>query len=109
MLAEFTAAGSPTRVSRAIEEFARSHGVSALVVPWESDAAAVSIAVTSVKADGWAIEHTNLGTIRLTDLGNDATRIAIAPDEQRRAEAPQLGALFERFAQQVERRFGAAS
>ena len=62
-----------------------------------------------MKADGWAIEHTNLGTIRLTDLGNDATRIAIAPDEQRRAEAPQLGALFERFAQQVERRFGAAS
>jgi hypothetical protein len=61
-----------------------------------------------VKADGWAIEHTNLGTIRLTDLGNDATRVAIAPDE-RRAGAPQLGALFERFAQQLQRKFGGAA
>ena len=108
MLAEFTAAGSPSRVSRAIEELARAQGISALVVPWESDAAALSIAVTSVKADGWAIEHTNLGTIRLTDLGNDATRVAIAPDERRTA-VPQLGALFERFAQQVRRQCGGAS
>jgi len=108
MVAEFTAAGSPTRVSRAIEELARAQGISALVVPWESDATAVSMAVTSVRADGWAIEHTNLGTIRLTDLGNDATRVAISPDE-RRAEAPQLGALFTRFAQQLQRRFGGES
>ena len=108
MVAEFTAAGSPTRVSRAIEELARAQGISALVVPWESDATEVSMAVTSVRADGWAIEHTNLGTIRLTDLGNDATRVAIAPDE-RRAEAPQLGALFARFAQQLQRRFGGES
>jgi len=109
MLAEFIATGSPTRLSRAIEEFARAQGhVSALVVPWESDAGTVSIAVTSVKADGWAIEHTNLGTIRLIDLGNDSTRVAIAPDEQRCAEAPQLGEVFDRFARQVQRRFAAS-
>jgi len=107
MLAEFIAAGSPTRVSRAIEEFARAQGnVCALVVPWESNAGSLSLAVTSVKADGWAIEHTNLGTIRLIDLGNDSTRVAITPDEQRRAETPQLGDLFDRFARQVQRRFG---
>ena len=48
-------------MSRAIEEFARSQGhVTAIVVPWESDATTLSMAVTAVKSDGWAIEHTNL-------------------------------------------------
>ena len=34
------------------------------------------MAVTAVKSDGWAIEHTNLGTITLT-ADEDATRVAI--------------------------------
>jgi hypothetical protein len=66
----FTATGSPQVVSRAIEEYARSQGqVSAIVIPWESDATTLSMAVTAVKSDGGAIEHTNLGTIRLVDAG----------------------------------------
>ena len=68
----FTAAGSPQVVSRAIEEYARGQGhVSAIVVPWESSGTTLSMAVTAVKSDGWAIEHTNLGTIRL-DLTQSA-------------------------------------
>src|SRR5471030_2845160 len=75
----FTAAGSPRVVSRAIEELARSQGhLTAIVVPWESDATTLSMAVTAVKSDGWAIEHTNLGTIRLTDAGAERTAVAIA-------------------------------
>ena len=79
----FTATGSPQVVSRAIEEYARSQGhVTAIVVPWESDATALSMAVTAVKSDGWAIEHTNLGT-----------------------EQQQLAAVFDRFVRQVQSRF----
>ena len=74
---EFVASGSPRALSRTIEEFAADQRlVSAIVVPWESDATNLSMAVTAVTGDGWAIEHTNLGTIRLTDLGNDRTRFA---------------------------------
>jgi hypothetical protein len=68
----FTATGSPQVVSRAIEEYARSQGrVTAIVVPWESDDTMLSMAVTAVKSDGWAIEHTNLGTIRLVAAGDE--------------------------------------
>jgi len=70
---EFTVSGSPRVISRAIEEFAAVHGsLHAIVVPWESDKVTLSMAVTSAKADGWAIEHTNLGTVKLTDIGNDS-------------------------------------
>jgi hypothetical protein len=101
---EFTAAGSPRDVSRIIEEYARATGrVNALVVPWESDATALSMAVTSVKADGWAIEHSDVGTIRLTDLGDDSTAVAIAARNPEPAGQPGLVALFERFAAQLQR------
>jgi hypothetical protein len=109
MLAEFTAAGSPSRVSRAIEELARAQGISALVVPWESDAAAVSIAVTSVKADGWAIEHTNLGTIRLQAAGEEQTSVAIAAEPPDHPDQQKLAAVFEKFARQIEGRLQAAA
>jgi hypothetical protein len=106
----FTASGSPQVVSRAIEEYARTQGsVSAIVVPWESDDVTLSMAVTAVKTDGWAIEHTNLGTIRLKAAGEEKTSVAIAaepppdhPDHQK------LTAVFEKFARQVEGRFQAA-
>jgi len=56
-------------VSRAIEQYATGHGsLHAIVVPWESDDVTLNMAVTSAKAEGWAIEHTDLGTIRLTSL-----------------------------------------
>jgi hypothetical protein len=106
---EFTVSGSPRVVSRAIEEYAAGHGsLHAIVVPWESDAVTLSMAVTSAKADGWAIEHTNLGTVKLTDMGNDSTRVAFAPAEPDHAEKKRLVALFDGFARQVQSRLQTA-
>ena len=103
---EFVANGSPKVVSRAIEEFARAQGhVTAIVVPWESDGTTLSMAVTAVKSDGWAIEHTNLGTIRLVDAGQDRTRVAIAAEVAAHPEATTLAAVFDLFARQVQSRF----
>ena len=102
----FTVTGSPQTVSRAIEEYARGAGhVTAIVVPWESDSTALSMAVTAVKADGWAIEHTNLGTIRLIDGGEERTELAITAEPPDHPERQQLTALFDRFVRQVHSRF----
>ena len=104
----FTATGSPQVVSRAIEEYARTQGhVTAIVVPWESDATTLRMAVTAVKSDGWAIEHTNLGTIRLVDAGQERTEVAIAAEPPDHSEPQKLAAVFERFARQVQSRFHA--
>jgi hypothetical protein len=104
----FAATGSPQVVSRAIEEYARSQGhVTAIVVPWESDDTTLSMAVTAVKSDGWAIEHTNLGTIRLIDAGPDRTEVVIAAEPPDHPEPQKLAAVFERFARQVQGRFHA--
>ena len=93
----FTVAGSPQTVSRAIEEYARGEGrVTAIVVPWESDRNTLSMAVTAVKKDGWAIEHTNLGTIRLTDAGDERTTLAITaepPDHPERTADRRIRAV----------------
>ena len=103
---EFTATGSPRVISRAIEQYAIGQAsLNAIVVPWESDSVTLSMAVTSAKGEGWAIEHTNLGTIRLTDLGNDLTRVTIAAHEPDHAENPKLTALFDGFARQLQSRF----
>jgi hypothetical protein len=103
---EFVANGSPSDLSRAIEEVARGEGhVTAIVVPWECEGTTLSMAVTAVKSDGWAIEHTNLGTIRLVDAGQGRTRIAIIehlPDAQ---DSQKLSAVFDRFGRQVQSRF----
>jgi hypothetical protein len=100
---EFTATGSPRVVSCEIEQFATGQGsLNAIVVPWESDRVTLSMAVTSVKGEGWAIEHTNLGTIRLTDLGNELTRVAIVAHEPEHMEKQKLAALFDGFARQIQ-------
>jgi hypothetical protein len=100
---EFTATGSPRVISSAIEQYATGQGsLTAIVVPWESDRLTLSMAVTAVKSEGWAIEHTNLGTIKLTDLGNDFTRVAIAADEPNHVEKQKLAAIFDRFAHQIQ-------
>jgi hypothetical protein len=105
---EFTAAGSAKVISRAIEEHARSQGsVNALVVPWESDATRLNMAVTSVKTDGWAIEHTNLGTITLTSVGDETTRVAIHAPDQSSHDEPKLTAVFDRFARQLQQKLAA--
>jgi hypothetical protein len=107
---EFSTAGSPRAVARAIEDFARAQAhVTAIVVPWDSDAASLSMAVTVVSGDGWAIEHINLGTIRLTGQGSDATRVAVDADGRGVQQTPQLAAVFERFTRQLHRHFGGAS
>ena len=110
---EFVVPGSPRTVSRAIEEYAiEQRMVNALVVPWESDEVTLSMSVTTARIDGWAIEHLNLGTIRLTDAGDERTRVAIAPAEsthldQETADSP--GRLFDNFARLIQRRFRVAS
>jgi hypothetical protein len=102
----FTAAGSPQVVSRAIEEYARGQGLlNAIVVPWESDATTLRMAVTAVKSDGWAIEHTNLGTIQLTGAGPEQTAVAVAAEPPDHPDRQKLAALFERFARQVQTKF----
>jgi hypothetical protein len=114
---EFMASGPARAVAAAIEAYASERRVvSALVVPWESDAVTVRMAVTSMKRDGWAIEHTNLGTISLVDLGNGLIRIAVVSAETTAAETPERAeirrkqtATLTAFAQQLERRFGLPS
>jgi hypothetical protein len=102
---EFVASGTPRDVSRAIEAYAQDQrSVSALVVPWESDPQTISMSVTAVGGEGWAIEHTNLGTIRLADLGNDQTRVAADRGEARPGQEKQAR-LFDQFAEQIARRF----
>src|SRR2546428_8034417 len=94
----FTATGSPEVVSRAIEDYARGEGhVNAIVVPWESEGTTLSMAVTAVKSDGWAIEHTNLGTIRLIDAGHERTTVAIAAEPPDHPEQQKLTAGFAPF------------
>ena len=103
---QFTTSASPSVVSRAIEQYATGQGrLNALVVPWESDRITLSMAVTAVKSDGWAIEHTNLGTIRLTAAGDEATRVAVEPAAH---DEPKLAAVFDRFADQLRSQFGGA-
>jgi hypothetical protein len=103
---EFTANGSPKDLSQAIEQFAMGQGsLSAIVVPWESDRTTLSMAVTAQKVDGWAIEHTNIGTIKLSDLGNHLTGVAIVLHEAQQADQPKLAALFNGFAQKLQSKF----
>ena len=110
VMLEFTASGSPKTISAAIEQCAVAQGnVSALVVPWESDRQTLSIAVTAVKGEGWAIEHTNLGTVTLTDLGDERTAVAVAAHEPDHAESQKLTSVFDRFAQQLKTRFDAST
>ena len=110
---EFVVAGSPRTVSRAIEEYAiEQRMVNALVVPWESDDETLSMSVTSARVDGWAIEHQNLGTIRLTDAGKERTHIAFAPADAARFDhqtPDSPGRLFDNFARLIQRRFRVAS
>ncbi len=108
-LFEFMTAGSPRAVSGAIEQFAIGLGsLTAVVVPWESDKNSLCMAVASTQGEGWALEHTNIGTLRLIDLGNDNTRIEIYSDLKDHSEQQKLANLFARFSTQLQSRFQAA-
>ena len=110
---EFLATGSARELSREIEAYALAQGnVSALVVPWESSSTALNMAVTAVRGEGWAIEHTNLGTVTLTDHGAASTRVAVSsadagPDAD--ATRTKLAAIFDAFARQLRTRFEATA
>ncbi len=58
--------------------------------------------VTSAKSERWAIEHTNLGTIRLTDLGKEMSRVAIPSHDPDHMEKQQMETLFDGFARQEQ-------
>ena len=107
-LFEFMTAGSPRAVSGAIEQFAIGLGsLTAVVVPWESDKDTLCMAVASTQGEGWALEHTNIGTLRLFDLGNENTRIEIFSDLKDHSEQQKLANLFARFSTQLQSRFQA--
>jgi hypothetical protein len=109
-IVNFTAKGPAKSLASEIEAYALAQGhVSALVVPWESSPTALNIAVTAVRGEGWAIEHTNLGTVTLTDNGAAAsTRVVVsaadaAPDAD--GTRTKLTAVFETFARQLHDKF----
>jgi hypothetical protein len=102
-LFEFVTSGSPRTVSGAIEQLAAGVGsLTAIVVPWESDRTTLCMAVASTQGEGHALEHTNLGTVRLADLGNETTRVEVLADFSDHAEQQRLGKLFARFSSQVQ-------
>jgi hypothetical protein len=108
-LFEFLTAGSPRAVSGAVEQLAIGLGsLTAIVVPWESDRTTLCIAVASTQGEGWALEHTNLGTVRLTDLGNETTRVEILADLQPHPENQKLAKLFARFSSEIQSRLPVA-
>ena len=108
-LFEFMTAGSPRAVSGAVEQFAIGQGsLTAVIVPWESDHTTLCMAIACTQGEGWALEHTNLGTIRLTDLGNEITRVEIIADLQDHTEHQKLARLFARFSTQIQSYFQAA-
>lgn len=102
-LFEFVTPGSPKAVSGAIAQLAGGVGsLSAIVVPWESDRTTLSIAVASTQGEGHALVHANLGTVRLTDLGNEQTRVEVLADYLNHAEEQRLAKLFARFSSQIQ-------
>ncbi len=116
-IVEFTVRGPAESVSAAIEACAAERRVvSALVVPWESDASTLRMAVTLTTGDGWAGEHTNIGTITLAAFG-DATRVAVVAHEPglSAVESPDAAAreklsdILIAFARQIERKLGSTT
>jgi hypothetical protein len=60
------------------------------------------MAVASTQGEGWALEHTNLGTVRLTDMGNGTTRVEVLADIQHHPDQQKLAKLFARFSSQIQ-------
>ena len=108
-LFEFVTTGSPRAVSGAIEQLAIGLGsLTAIIVPWESDRTTLCMAVASTQGEGWALEHTNLGTIRLTDMGNEMTRVEVLADLEHHPEHKKLAKLFGRFSIEIQSRLQVA-
>jgi hypothetical protein len=108
-LFEFLTPGTPRAVSGAIEQLAIGQGsLTALIVPWESNSSTLCMAVASTQGEGWALEHTNLGTVRLTDMGNEKTRVEVLADFQDLVEHQRLAKLFTRFTSEIQSRLQVA-
>ena len=108
-LFEFVTQGSPRALSGAVEQLAVGQGsLTAIVVPWESDRTTLSMAIASTQGEGWALEHTNLGTVRLIDLGNETTRVEILADLQNHPENQRLAKAFARFSSEIQSRLKVA-
>ena len=104
-LFEFVTSGSPRVVSGTIEQLASGVGsLNAVIVPWESDRTTLVIAIASTQGEGHALEHTNLGTVRLTDTGNETTRVEVLADYLDSAEHQKLARLFARFSSELQSR-----
>jgi len=104
-LFEFMTSGTPRAVSGAVEQLAIGLGsLTAIVVPWESDRTTLCMAVASTQGEGWALEHTNLGTVRLTDMGNEMTRVEVLADLHHHSEQQKLAKLFARFSTEIQTR-----
>jgi len=102
-LFEFLTSGTPRSVSGTVEQLAIGLGsLTAIVVPWESDRTTLCMAVASTQGEGWALEHTNLGTIRLTDMGNETTRVEVIADLKENAEQQKFAKLFSRFSSEIQ-------
>ena len=107
---EFITTGSPTTVSRAIESHAaQERSITALVVPWQSNGASVVMSVTAAAGEGRAIDHANLGTITLIDLGDDRTRVKLEAAEQLQADHKPRASLFDQFVRTLQGRFQESS
>jgi hypothetical protein len=105
---EFTATGPASRLAGAIEQYVQGRGaLHVLVVPWESEPGRVNMALTSVNRDGWAIEHTNLGTITLTDLDQSLTRVAVIAEASGHPDHEKLTRVLRDFAAQLHTQFQA--
>jgi hypothetical protein len=108
-LFEFMTTGTPRAVSGAIEQLAIGLGsLTAIVVPWESDRTTLCMAVASTQGEGWALEHTNLGTIRLTEMGNEMTRVEVLADLEHHPDHQKLAKLFGRFSIEIQSRLQVA-
>ena len=102
-LFEFFTSGTPRSVSGTVEQLAIGLGsLTAIVVPWESDRTTLCMAVASTQGEGWALEHTNLGTIRLTDMGNETTRVEVIADLKENTEHQKFAKLFSRFSSEIQ-------
>jgi hypothetical protein len=102
-LFEFMTAGSPRAVSGAVEQCALGQGgLTAVIVPWESDRTSLCMAIAFTQGEGWAIEHTNIGTVRLTDVGNEMTRVEVVSDLQDHPDQQKLARHFARFSSQIQ-------
>ena len=102
---DFVTPGNPRAISGVVEQAAIGVGsLSAIVVPWESDRTTLNMAIASTQGEGHALEHTNLGTVRLTDLENDRTRVEVFGDLPGHGEQQRLGKLFARFSSELQSR-----